>query len=94
MEEHGIPLDNVVQHNHWNGKDCPKTIRATAGAWEAFLAFCRGEPANVSKLDTDVDTLTEPASSTARTTGGPGTTPPPTSRRSSARWPDYVREDE
>ena len=59
MEEHGIPLDNVVQHNRWNGKDCPKTIRATAGAWEAFLALCRGEPANVSKLDTDVDTLTE-----------------------------------
>ena len=57
MEEHGIPLDNVVQHNRWNGKDCPKTIRATAGAWEAFLALCQGETANVSKLDTDVDTL-------------------------------------
>ena len=57
MEEHGIPLDNVVQHNHWNGKDCPKTIRATPRAWEAFLGLCRGEPANVSKLDTDVDTL-------------------------------------
>ena len=57
MEEHGIHIDHVVQHNHWNGKDCPKTIRATAGAWEAFLALCRGETANVSKLDTDVDTL-------------------------------------
>ena len=57
MEEHGIPLDNVVQHNRWNGKDCPKTIRATAGAWEAFLALCRGETENVSKLDADVDTL-------------------------------------
>ena len=57
MEEHGIPLDNVVQHNHWNGKDCPKTIRATPRAWEAFLGLCRGEAANVSKLDTDVDTL-------------------------------------
>ena len=57
MEEHGIPLGNVVQHNRWNGKDCPKTIRATTGAWEAFLALCRGETANVSKLDTDVDTL-------------------------------------
>ena len=57
MEEHGIPIDRVVQHAHWNGKDCPKTIRATTGAWEAFLALCRGEPANVSKLDTDVDTL-------------------------------------
>ena len=57
MEEHGIPLDNVVQHNRWNGKDCPKTIRATAGAWEAFLALCQGEAADVSDLDTDVDTL-------------------------------------
>lgn len=57
MKEHGIPLDNVVQHNHWNGKDCPKTIRATPRAWEAFLGLCRGEAANVSKLDTDVDTL-------------------------------------
>ena len=52
-----FPLDNVVQHNHWNGKDCPKTIRATTGAWEAFLALCRGETENVSKLDADVDTL-------------------------------------
>ena len=59
MEEHGIHIDHVVQHNHWNGKDCPKTIRATTGAWEAFLALCRGETANVSKLDTDVDTLAE-----------------------------------
>ena len=25
MEEHGIPIDRVVQHAHWNGKDCPKT---------------------------------------------------------------------
>ena len=57
MEEHGIGIEHVVQHNHWNGKDCPKTIRATTGAWEAFLALCRGETENVSKLDADVDTL-------------------------------------
>lgn len=30
-------------HNHWNGKDCPRTIRATPGAWDGFLALCRGE---------------------------------------------------
>ena len=40
MAEHGIPLANVVQHNHWNGKNCPATIRATPGAWEEFLALC------------------------------------------------------
>lgn len=43
MAEHGIPLANVVQHNRWNGKDCPATIRATPGAWEAFLTLCSGE---------------------------------------------------
>lgn len=43
MAEHGIPLANVVQHNRWNGKNCPATIRSTPGAWEAFLALCSGE---------------------------------------------------
>lgn len=40
VSEHGIPLANIVQHNHWNGKNCPATIRATPGAWEKFLALC------------------------------------------------------
>lgn len=57
MAEHGIPLGNVVQHNHWTGKDCPYTIRHTAGGWEAFLALCEGRGEAVSQLDTDVDTL-------------------------------------
>ena len=59
MAEHGIPIDHVVQHNHWSGKDCPYTIRHTAGAWEDFLALCRGEtPAGgVSELDAAVDKL-------------------------------------
>lgn len=58
MAEHGIPIDHVVQHNHWNGKDCPQTIRATPGGWESFLALCRGEEAgDVSELDTAVDKL-------------------------------------
>ena len=59
MAEHGIPIDHVVQHNHWTGKDCPHTIRHTAGAWEGFLALCRGETpvGGVSELDTDVETL-------------------------------------
>ena len=55
MEEHGIPIANVVQHNRWNGKDCPYTIRHTAGAWEAFLALCGGE----SAAETDRKTVQE-----------------------------------
>lgn len=59
MAEHGIPIDHVVQHNHWSGKDCPYNIRHTAGAWEGFLALCRGETpvGGVSELDTAVDRL-------------------------------------
>ena len=55
MEEHGVPIANVVQHNCWNGKDCPYTIRHTAGAWEAFLALCGGE----SAAETDRKTVQE-----------------------------------
>lgn len=40
MRQHGIPLDRVVQHNYWNGKNCPYTIRRADGAWEAFLSLC------------------------------------------------------
>lgn len=43
MAEHGIPLGNIKQHHDWNGKNCPAAIRATPGAWEAFLALCGGE---------------------------------------------------
>ena len=59
MQRHGIPLANVVQHNHWNGKDCPKTIRATAGGWEAFLALCGGEASQDkdTELEAAVDAL-------------------------------------
>jgi hypothetical protein len=27
----------VVQHHHWTGKNCPRVLRETAGAWDAFL---------------------------------------------------------
>ena len=94
MEEHGIPLDNVVQHNRWNGKDCPKTIRATAGAWEAFLAFCRGEPANVSKLDTDVDTLTEAGIINSPDYWRAGDYSAANVQALIGKMADYVREDE
>jgi N-acetylmuramoyl-L-alanine amidase CwlA len=37
--EHDIPLENVVQHNHWSGKNCPQTIRES-GKWPVFKAMC------------------------------------------------------
>lgn len=56
MAEHGFPLEQVVQHNHWSGKDCPKTIRHTR-TWEDFLARCEGEERPVSELEAAVDKL-------------------------------------
>ena len=94
MEEHGIPIDRVVQHNHWNGKDCPKTIRATTGAWEAFLALCRGEAANVSKLDTDVDTLAEAGIINSPDYWRAGDYSAANVQALIGKMADYVREDE
>ena len=53
MSEYFIPLANVVQHNRWNGKNCPAAIRATPGAWEDFLALCGGESEEPEEPPTD-----------------------------------------
>ena len=55
--EHGIPLERVVQHHHWNGKDCPHTIRHTPGGWEEFLGLCEGGGAPAADLAADVEAL-------------------------------------
>lgn len=94
MEEHGILLDNVVQHNHWNGKNCPRSIRATTGGWEEFLALCRGEEANVSKLDTDVDTLAEAGIINSPDYWRAGDYSAANVQALIGKMADYVREDE
>ena len=39
MRKWGIPLSNVVQHNHWSGKDCPRRLRqGEPYTWDTFLA--------------------------------------------------------
>ena len=41
LKQFGLPIDAVVQHNRWTGKDCPRIIRHRPGGWEAFLAAVR-----------------------------------------------------
>jgi N-acetylmuramoyl-L-alanine amidase CwlA len=37
-KKHGIPLDRVVQHNIWWGKDCPQMLRGGKPySWNTFL---------------------------------------------------------
>ena len=39
MHDWNIPLANVVQHNHWSGKDCPRRLRrGEPYSWDTFLA--------------------------------------------------------
>jgi N-acetylmuramoyl-L-alanine amidase len=39
MDKYNIPLANVVQHNHWSGKDCPRNMRKSG--WNAFIALIK-----------------------------------------------------
>lgn len=38
MEKHNIPLERVVPHHHWTGKDCPHNILPH---WDEFVAQIR-----------------------------------------------------
>jgi N-acetylmuramoyl-L-alanine amidase len=41
-QKHNIPVDNVVQHNRWSGKNCPQLIRADKPyGWGAFIGKVR-----------------------------------------------------
>lgn len=40
MIDEGIPIANLVQHNHWSGKNCPSFIRGE-GRWNEFVAMVR-----------------------------------------------------
>lgn len=35
MDKHNIPLSRVYQHNHWSGKNCPRTLRKSG--WTEFI---------------------------------------------------------
>lgn len=42
MVDEGIPLNKVVQHNHWSGKNCPRTFRSE-GTWDRFISLIQKE---------------------------------------------------
>ena len=35
-KKYNIPVKNIVQHNHWSGKNCPARIRQE-GLWDKFI---------------------------------------------------------
>lgn len=69
MKKYNIPIANVVQHNRWSGKDCPRRIRAgTPYDWNTFIkkvqTFLNGagsapsasKPASAPKMIATTDT--------------------------------------
>jgi len=44
-----IPIENVVQHNRWSGKNCPKNIRAgRPHDWNAFISKVKANTGTVA----------------------------------------------
>ncbi len=43
LAKYSLPLDRVVQHNKWSGKDCPKEIRAGNWGidWSGFIELVK-----------------------------------------------------
>lgn len=45
MNKHNIPIENVVQHNKWSGKNCPTNIRSGKPiSWKTFIDKIKNKP--------------------------------------------------
>jgi hypothetical protein len=46
MAEGAVPLERVVQHNHWSRKDCPNFLRdgSKGITWGDFISLVQGAP--------------------------------------------------
>lgn len=55
MKKHNIPLSNVVQHNHWSGKNCPQQLRENRNGitWNMFKNLIN----RYNKIDKEVNDI-------------------------------------
>ncbi|QGJ65926.1 LysM peptidoglycan-binding domain-containing protein [Bacillus velezensis] len=57
MKEQGISLANVVPHQHWSGKYCPRKL---LDRWDSFKAGISGAPSSPAKTETKTSGSTYP----------------------------------
>lgn len=50
MDKYNIPIPNVVQHNKWSGKNCPRNLRASG--WSTFINQIKGSATAVAASKT------------------------------------------
>jgi N-acetylmuramoyl-L-alanine amidase len=38
LQEFSLGIEQIKQHNHWSGKDCPRVLRSRVNGWSGFLS--------------------------------------------------------
>lgn len=69
MKRHNLSINDVVQHNHWSGKNCPTNLRnGSQGVnWVEFLDMVQTQKAGQTAQQADVAVI--PASTPVPTSG-------------------------
>lgn len=59
MAEENIPLERVVMHHHWSGKNCPNLLRSgkRGGTWSSFTAKLKADVLKFGSTGEAVETL-------------------------------------
>ncbi|PRD06967.1 N-acetylmuramoyl-L-alanine amidase [Bacillus sp. MYb56] len=53
MKETGVPLNNIVKHQRWSGKNCPANM-INNGQWDSFVNGVKGNYNNLSQPTDDI----------------------------------------
>lgn len=56
MKDEGIPITNVVQHNYFSGKNCPRNVREGKISWSKFLEMVSTCQGNIQQSKPVTDT--------------------------------------
>jgi len=56
MKDEGIPISNVVQHNHFSGKNCPRNMREGKISWSQFISMVKNSSGNTQQQKPSADT--------------------------------------
>ncbi|POZ56451.1 N-acetylmuramoyl-L-alanine amidase CwlH [Lysinibacillus sphaericus] len=55
MKDENIPISNVVQHNYFSGKNCPRNLREGKITWPQFIAMVKNASGNVQQQKPVID---------------------------------------
>ncbi|MFJ8103360.1 N-acetylmuramoyl-L-alanine amidase [Lysinibacillus sp. NPDC096212] len=55
MKDENIPIQNVVQHNHFSGKNCPRNMREGKISWSQFITMVKSAGGNTQEQKPAID---------------------------------------